>query len=773
MNLSKTFLTVKRKFNGTILINKLALFKLKLYFLFLYQYISYKYQKMNRLLNTKDKGKNNIIKDPDDMPTSIFPSNFNRTSASLIGYICEEDKKKLLSEVYREQNNKDESMFKFELDSNLDKFVLFCNNKKFEMIIKALEFLYKLKDEEYDILNNDNGSIQKEEVKDENSNNIKERSSFMSNLSSLSYSRSIINKEKVTFNIKFDNDNFFDEIEVKMGLYDKLTDLQQKELKSIQNNIFRRSILLRDPKGKIDKFNLNYHPKYTFDFYELFTKMSETIFLNQLEKFGAGEQHEAKIFEHKNDGLIHCLRRYLNLEKIQNILYMEKVKLMEKYKNNIILIKKNERRETVTKNQTMMNEYLNKLKEKLGKDKFFKNMNMEGLYEKLLKELTYTELDLIMDNPSKILNYIYINSKNFSEEQNSRTNIQIKENENNGQEEEKINMDINNKKNLDKKNKKEIKEEKKTILSPRAIYNDLIDLVNEKRNKRSNTKKQTVNFKNLKIKNFLNISKTDIKAENEIKKEEKVKKSPIIRSTTLNKSRINSIKKKAISSFPNYKKNIYSDKQYTAKSNFLNKNNIKITDFQAFRNRNDSQTNTNLSVNDKYGINELNNYKNNIIVSKLIPNQIEEKVIKEQDTLSLSRNKNNSKKQTKRDQKQKNTFIYEENISQQKKALDNKNIKIFTADKTNKKEDVKTNDTEYLKKTIEKTFDKYKNKNTKNESSNNLVKTDSNFEIDLDNVNTRKRKVTYVERRKPTYKELRERVFHKNINTKTSTSNFY
>ena len=49
--------------------------------------------------------------------------------------------------------------------------------------------------------------------------------------------------------------------------------------------------------------------KYTFDFYELFTKMSETIFLNQLEKFGIGEQYEAKIFEHKNDGLIYSLRK--------------------------------------------------------------------------------------------------------------------------------------------------------------------------------------------------------------------------------------------------------------------------------------------------------------------------------------------------------------------------------------------------------------------------------------------------------------------------------
>ena len=69
---------------------------------------------------------------------------------------------------------------------------------------------------------------------------------------------------------------------------------------------------------------------------------------------------------------------------------------------------------------------------------------MEGLYEKLLKELTYRELDYILENPNKILNYIYINSKPLTEEPNSKTNRQInKENEKNKQkEEEKINTKI-------------------------------------------------------------------------------------------------------------------------------------------------------------------------------------------------------------------------------------------------------------------------------------------------------------------------------------------
>ena len=319
INLRKKFLSEKKsKFNSTVLIYKLNLFKLKIYLLFIYQYISYKYQKMNNFLNTKSIKRNNkTINNPDDIPSSVTPLKFNKISPGLIGYVCEEDKVKKKAELLKDKINKDDEYFKFELDSNLDKFVLFCYSGKLEMIIKALEFLYKLSEKEYEILNNDNGSTQKDESKEDNYN-LRERSSSVSRDFSISYSNTMQNKQKKNFFFKEDNETFLDEIEVKMGLYDQLSDSQQKELKTIQNNVFRRSILLRDPKGKIDKFNLNYHPKYTLEFFELFSKLNETVFLNQLEKFGVGEHNEAKLFEHKNDGLIYSLRKYLNLDKIQN-----------------------------------------------------------------------------------------------------------------------------------------------------------------------------------------------------------------------------------------------------------------------------------------------------------------------------------------------------------------------------------------------------------------------------------------------------------------------
>ena len=232
--------------------------------------------------------------------------------------------------------------------------------------------------------------------------------------------------------------------------------------------------------------------------------------------------------------------------------------------------------------------------------------------------------------------------------------------------------------------------------------------------------------------------------------------------------------KKFISSFPNYKRNISSEKPYSFKSNFANQKNIKITDFKNINNKPISQNNNNLNINEKDGINNnLNNYNNNIIVSKIISNPNDENEFQDYnpETLilsQLSKKASNTKKRYKRD-----TYIFEENISQPKKIdkLDiiNKN-KIIN--KLNKKEDKKINEKEGLKKTIEKTFDKYKNKNMRKENDINLEKNnDNNLEIDLDNINQRKRKVTYVQRKKPTFKELREKVLHKSV--KTSTSTFY
>jgi len=793
ISLQKKFLSErKKKFNSTMLIYKLNLFKLKIYLLFIYQYISFKYQKMNNFLNMKSiKSKNKMIKNPDDMPTSITSLPFNKISPALIGYICEEDKKKKKAEILKDRINKDEEMFKFELDSNIDKFVIFCYSGKLEMIIKALEFLYKLSEKEYDILNTDNGPTQKEESKDDNYN-MRERSSSISRDLSMSYSKTVGYKERLNFFFKEDNETFLDEIEVKMGLYDQLSDAQQKELKTIENNIFRRSILLRDPKGKIDKFNLNYHPKYTLEFFELFSKLNETVFLNQLEKFGVGEQVEAKIFGNKSNCLIYSLRKYLNLDKIQNILYIQKVKLFEKYKDKLILIQKNEYKETVTKNQVVANDYINKLKEKFSKDKFLKNMNMEGLYEKLVNELTNKELNFILENPNRILNYIYINSKPIPEFPISKTEkIFDKEDskkslEDSLDEESSSDAEITAKKDKEKEKKVEIKteksevnneneenkkeEEKKVGLSPRTIYNNLIDLISEKRSgERTKSKKRTVNFRNVKIskildyvenkkiygKRSLNPNKNWFRSSSLNPKKFKIEEEHIQRRR--GKSTTSYLHNKDFSSKIAYKKMSINDEDKEIDLNITKRsNNSRKNTYNAVNKFNTikkpsiaSNKNENQSIKKEVN-NDNSNDDNNtsILDEKMLEHNNSSLFLKKGSLFRKSENDDNSKKEdnipkssifnkntninTNKTKEKTKTFVYEEDISQQKiekKNINNKKTLKNQKSQKNSKKDVSKNKS---------------NNNINNNPINNIYsyynKSETNFKANNNSINKVKTK---------------------------------
>ena len=848
ISLRKKFLSEnKKKFNTTILIYKLNLFKLKIYLLFIYQYTSFKYQKMNNFLNAKSiKSNNKIIKNPDDIPSSITPTVFNKVSPALIGYISEEDKRKKNVEFLKNKMNKDEDNFKFELDSNLDKFVLFCYTGKLEMIIKALEFLYKLSEKEYETLNNDNGSTQKEETKDENYN-LRERSSSISRDFSMSYSKPVGYKEKLNFLFKEDNQTFLDEIEVKMGLYEQLSDSQQKELKTIENNIFRRSILLRDPKGRIDKFNLNYHPKYTLEFFELFSKLNETVFLNQLEKFGVGEQYEARIFDHKQDGLIYSLRKYLNLDKIQNILYLQKVKLFEKYKQKLILVQKTEYKETVTKNQLVANEYINKLKEKFSKDKFLKNMNLEGLYEKLVNELTNNELNCILDNPNKILNYIYINSKTFPDYLNKTerlfnkedtkrtsggnsertTNIKrpkrIPEKDNGENENNNIDKDKEKNKENNNQNNENIKKEK---LSPRAIYNNLIDLISEKRNERTGSKKRTVNFKNVIISNILDYVENKEKKnlnQNDIKKAKRNTSKNWYRSVSLNKSKQNDKDNK-----DNKDKKDNDQKRNIAKSTNYSNNFRKESKFKVNSNATGNGTPSNINRESKFVKKNIDNKSIrktsvnslNVKYSKRntnIGNNIDDKILNNLNYNKRNKNDNNehensfmtikSNRQRKKYERnpKKQTFIFEENLSQQKiektrndkrqnstKSANKNNNPINNTNNNTNEVNIKSNEKgkkKYFRKSIILNKDKfmnYENNKMKNNEDNQKSKSQISKKIEktpikekneiqkketnksaenmkkTKNEETKNHK-TYVQRQKPSFREFKERVLHKNV----------
>ena len=90
----------------------------------------------------------------------------------------------------------------------------------------------------------------------------------------------------------------------------------------------------------------------------------------------------------------------------------------------------------------------------------------------------------------------------------------------------------------------------------------------------------------------------------------------------------------------------------------------------------------------------------------------------------------------------------------------------ITNEKANKE---KNSDYEDIKKSMERTFDKYKRKNSKKDTLENEENKDDDNEEEPNKKS--KRKITFVQRKKPTFQEFREKILRKN--TKVSESTFY
>jgi hypothetical protein len=154
-----------------------------------------------------------------------------------------------------------------------------------------------------------------------------------------------------------------------------------------------------------------------------------------------------------------------------------------------------------------------------------------------------------LDNPSKILNYIYINAKTipdyfnkaeelFNKEENKRSSDENSE-KSTSVKKSKAAMNEKNeneKKKMEENEEKTKNDKKETVLSPKAIYNNLIDLISEKRNARAGGKKRTVNFRNVAISNMLNHADKDKKnSSNDLKKSKRFANRNWYRSVSLNK----------------------------------------------------------------------------------------------------------------------------------------------------------------------------------------------------------------------------------------------
>ena len=425
--------------------------KSKLILIYLFHYLAYKYNRIkydNKNLK-KNKNNNNIKQNKllfnnfnniyeDKVPDNILPSKFDFINLPLIDYIGENE---LKYRKYQSLNEHSHDLSSSEIDyenyndliSNTYNFPYFNKNNP-PAILNALEFLFNLTNEEYEQINEDNPSII---IEDNLKDDLRDRSSVSI---SKDNSISVAIKEKNPV-FKEEEINYMDEIEIKMSLYDMFNSSQQQKLLKISNNILLRSILLRDQKGKIDKFNLNYHPKYTYDFMNLIKKFEENYFIKQLENIFSFNIYETQLFDIKNGYLLYSLRKFLNLEKIQNIIFLKKVYFVKKLKNINSFINYS----SFDSNNSINQDWYEKLQNKFNEINDNEFVNEYSQYIRpLVDKLNKNELNFIHNNPKNILHYIYSDEKIKPIKNKQNENIKGIETQNETNNSKIINIDNSN-----------------------------------------------------------------------------------------------------------------------------------------------------------------------------------------------------------------------------------------------------------------------------------------------------------------------------------------
>lgn len=397
--------------------------KLKAYLLFMIEYLGYQYNKSNKKLS-------NNIKAIEASNKTNKENDFKFASKLLLNYVSQ---KEAYDNIPNENYNLDDSnqkeiiqngntMFSsnskellFLVQENQNNFLQQIQNNK--DLISIGEFLYELPQEIFDQLNQDNAPIKIETVVRED-NHDRSMSNVSKDISmNASFTTLAMNKDN-NFYFKEEELNYLDEIEIKFTLYDKLTNSQKENLKKLNNKLFLRSMILRDPKGIIDKFNLNYHPFYSYDYMTLVEKMEENLFLKKISSFPLIEGFEDKIFGFKKGNLLKGLRKFMVNERIQMIIENEKMKF---YENKIFKPKQEENKKQNDEEKEQNEEDTGKKKHLIKKIKEKFSDMTEGDFslgyydealDKIFSELSYNEIEYIYDNPKCIFSYIYSETQN-------------------------------------------------------------------------------------------------------------------------------------------------------------------------------------------------------------------------------------------------------------------------------------------------------------------------------------------------------------------------
>ena len=325
--------------------------------------------------------------------------------------------------------------------------------------LKVVEYIWNLKPQILQNLQADNPPKQTNNYREEVHN--EKNSSFtieQSQMSTFIMREAGVEKEE-------NQEEYDEDIEVKPQLFDSLTRQQQKDFKELKTAFLKRDIILRDSLGAIEKFNINYDPLYSPQFQKIIEKLKSNFLLKEIFYCFQNEKWRDELYNYSPNNFLYGLSKYLKLEKIKNVIAIEKSKCLDQIKKEKSEFNNTSKRlinQMITETDTLKkinienNIYPNNTSNILLNNSFsvvnnrnrtenlnyleFKKRFLESLKENEKNKKKYNEAnpyinlkedylvnlyknvywnnpehDFIFRNPSLILNYIFIDISNSNE----------------------------------------------------------------------------------------------------------------------------------------------------------------------------------------------------------------------------------------------------------------------------------------------------------------------------------------------------------------------
>ena len=134
-------------------------------------------------------------------------------------------------------------------------------------------------------------------------------------------------------------EDYEEEIEIKTNLYDTFSQEQKQNFAKLKTIYLKRDIILRDSLGEIEKFNINYEPVFANEFERIIEKLKSNFLLKEIFYCFQNEKWRDELYNYTQNNILFGLSKYLKMEKIKNMLAIEKTKILEAVRQKKLRLK--------------------------------------------------------------------------------------------------------------------------------------------------------------------------------------------------------------------------------------------------------------------------------------------------------------------------------------------------------------------------------------------------------------------------------------------------